>query len=268
MKIFILSDMEGVNGAVFGGYSPKKPRKSNDEDKDSRRRMTGEVNAACQGCMAMGARNIMLYEAHIFYREALPKWIHMTRDGFPQNPKYDAMIFVGQHAKAGVKNAVLSHTGSGRSISHFWVNGREFGEFGICAAYMGYYNIPTIFIAGDRAAVNEAKALIPNIESVSVEEGLGNHSAVCLSHRRATQLIQEGVSRAIRRRDACQPLRIKGPVTMAMEFRYSAIADEHARIPGVRRLNDKTTLWQAKNYILALEKYKNLAMSLAFWDRD
>ena len=261
-RIFILSDMEAVNGAVYDGYH--LPRSG--EDDYSRRRMTGEVNAAIQACVALGTQKITLYEAHAFYRQELPSWVAITNDGFPSNPRYDAMIFIGQHAKSSMRTAVRSHTGSSRSITRLWVNGKEFGEFGICSAYMGCFGIPTIFLSGDRAAAREARKLIPNIETVCVEEGLGNHSAVCLSHKRAMKLINERVGVALRRAPEYKPLCVKGPVEFKIQFQYCAIADEHARIPGVKRLNDNTTIFKGRNYLSALTAYKTLGMSLAFWD--
>ena len=67
--------------------------------------------------------------------------------------------------------------------------------------------IPLIFISGDRAAVQEAQAFVPNIEAVITQEPLFSHAAgifdkvqvLSLSPQKSRDLIRAGARRAIER---------------------------------------------------------------------
>jgi D-aminopeptidase len=126
---------------------------------------------------------------------------------------YDAVAWVGQHAKAGSEYAHIAHT-QNSSYLDLSVNGisiGEFGQFAMCASELG---VRSIFASGDEALGKEAKALIPGIETVAVKRGTTkgsgdehtthtylrrNASAVHLHPVKARELIKEGALRAVRR---------------------------------------------------------------------
>jgi len=77
---------------------------------------------------------------------------------------------VGQHAKSNTPYAHIAHTQS-FSMAGYSINGvsvGEFGQFACCAAFLG---VPVIFGSGDQAFTEEASALAPGIETVSVKRG-------------------------------------------------------------------------------------------------
>jgi len=37
----------------------------------------------------------------------------------------------------------------------------------------GYYDVPVIFVAGDKAVCDQARELLGNVETVAVKEGIG-----------------------------------------------------------------------------------------------
>jgi D-amino peptidase len=68
---------------------------------------------------------------------------------------------------AGANSGVLAHSQS-FGINGIAINGREVGEIGQVAAIAGYFQIPVIMLAGDRAACDELVALQPKAIVVGV----------------------------------------------------------------------------------------------------
>ena len=86
-------------------------------------------------------------------------------------PDFDAVAWVGQHAKAGTPFAHLAHTSSMRVVDQR-INGISVGEFGM-SVFMGVVmGIQPIFGSGDLAFCKEAAALCPEIVTVSVKAGV------------------------------------------------------------------------------------------------
>ena len=259
--MFVETDLEGVSGAVYGGYGLPKSK----EGKRSELLMTLELNALVEGAREAGIRKFIVCESHPFNRDYLTGGINVVnKEEEIQN--CDMLAFIGRHARAGLENAVLSHTGSSRSVIDLKVNGVSFGEFGLTAAYAGHFDVPAVFVSGDRAAADEAKALVQNIVTVSVSEGLGNHSAICLSPKKAQQSIKEGIIHAIHDRGKIKPLVVKKPVTIEYELKYPAQADRFALVPGVKKKNDRTVVYTCKNFKEAYRIYLATSLALIWWD--
>lgn len=261
LKMFVEVDLEGVSGAVYGGYGLPRSK----EGKRSELLMTLELNALVEGAKEAGVRKIVVCESHPFNKDYLIRGIDIVHK-IEQVQDCDLLAFVGRHARAGLEKSVLSHTGSTRSVIDFRVNGKSFGELDIVAAYAGHFGVPAIFVSGDRAAAAEAEDLIPNVTTAAVSEGLGNHSAICLAPTKAQKLIRSGIIRAIRNRKKVKPLVVKKPVTIEYELKYPAQADRFALVPGVTKKNDRTVIYTCNNFKEAYRTY--LATSLALVWRD
>ncbi len=217
MRVFIISDMEGVAGIcrwdqVSGGKALYE---------EGRRLYTEEINAAVRGARAAGAGEIVVMDCHgagkdWSFNSLIPdlldpgcewvvqsSWTEYTgilEDGC------DAALFVAMHAKAGTPTGVLSHTVSGTDWRNLWFNGTSVGETGINAALCGTWGCPVVLVTGDRATCDEASALLgPELETVTVKTGLGRFSARHLPPVRARELIEEAAERAVRRRDEMSP---------------------------------------------------------------
>ena len=102
--------------------------------------------------------------------ERFPRGARLLSRG-PISPPYyldasfDALFFLGQHAKAGTANAVLAHTYSSQSVEYYKINGVEYGEFGCRAAMAGEIGVPTVFVSGDDKMAAEARDLVPGSTS-------------------------------------------------------------------------------------------------------
>jgi D-amino peptidase len=218
MKIFIMTDMEGVCGVINHDDWVLKDSMYYEEGK---RLLTLEVNAAAEGFFDAGADEIYVADGHGaggITQALLDNRTYLLR-GFPEgwplglDKSFDALAFVGQHAKAGSENAHIAHT-QWFNYLDYRINGTSVGEFGqlaLCAAFLGVH---TIFGSGDEAFTKEAPALIEGIETITVKRGTTpgtgdeydcegyrnrNLSAVHLHPEKARKLIKEGAKRALDR---------------------------------------------------------------------
>jgi len=221
MKIYLMTDVEGVAG-VLNYVDYGNPHGIFFEE--TRTLLTMEANAAVYGFFAAGATEVVVVAGHgsgcgAINALILDKRAKLQR-GWIMGPyplgidnSYDAIAFVGQHAKAGSEYAHIPHTQNWR-ILDLTVNGISIGEFGQIVFCAGELGVPVIFGSGDRAFCKEAAELVPGIETVAVKEGLipgkgdecspeaysrRNEAAIHLQPETARKLIMEGAKKALQR---------------------------------------------------------------------
>lgn len=223
-KILIVTDLEGAGGV-------------NDADEqllpgqrryvESRRILTGEVNAAVEGAVEAGASEVVIWDGHDGSRTLSVDEIHVAAKLLQGKPTpanyylseklYDGILFIGQHAMAGTKGAVLAHSQS-FNVKRIAINGSEVGEIGQIAAIAGYFSIPVIMLAGDQAACQELTALQPRAVTVAVKRLAGPNSTLSLSHVEAKRQIEQAARKAVAQAKEYPPWKIAGPVEMTMEY--------------------------------------------------
>ncbi|MFO7945498.1 MAG: M55 family metallopeptidase [Armatimonadota bacterium] len=223
MKIYIMTDIEG--SAMISRFNQTR-----DATPEEKRRwhpfLTGEVNACVDGILDVDPdAEIIVWDGHgsggieekMFHKDA--KLIARGPISAPYylDESFDAVMFVGQHAKMGDRG-VLCHTYSSKSIEYYKINGVELGEFGCRALMAGTMDVPTVLIAGDDVAVEEARELVPNIEGAVVKWALNRELAIHLSHEAACDLIRKKARAACERIDEIEPYFFEGPYTQ--EIRY------------------------------------------------
>jgi len=227
-NFLIVTDMEGVGGVNNADEQLLPGQRRYDE---SRRLLTGELNAAIKGLFEAGAGRVVVWDGHDGSRSLSIADIDPAAEliqGRPtpanyylQDRLYSGILFVGQHAMAGARNGVLAHSQS-FSVERISLNGRSVGEIGQVAAIGGYFHIPVIMLAGDEAACDEIKELQPKAETVAVKRGAGKASAVSLSHEEARKRIHEAARRAATRVSQFPPWSVEGPVELKFEFKDKA----------------------------------------------
>lgn len=222
-RIFILTDMEGVGG-VNSWDEQTTPGQRRFEE--SRRLLAAEVNAAVEGALAAGASEVVIWDGHDGSRslsvDDIPPRARLIQgkptpaDFYMGDGRFDGLMFVGQHAKAGA-GGLLSHSQS-RNVRDITINGRSVGEAGQAAAIGGYFKIPVILLTGDQAACEEIRAIQPKAETVAVKRLVGKGSSLSLSHAEARAQIHDAARRAVGRIREFSPWVIEGPVEMRIEF--------------------------------------------------
>jgi D-amino peptidase len=253
MKVLMLTDMEGVDG-IFDKELQCIPNKS-PRWEESRKLLTGEINAAVEGLLEAGASEIVVWDGHWSGENLSAVDIHPKARlftgpgrGFELDSSYGAMIFVGQHAMAGAENGVLAHTESSEGVQNYWVNGKAVGEIGLEVIHAGSFGIPVIMLAGDTAACVEIRDLIPQIECAEVKSGVGRTAGFTLSHPAACALIRERARRAVQRLSEFKPYRIAAPVELKMEFTPVG-TPSHRHRPDIERLDDRTWVIRGKDFM-------------------
>ena len=250
MKIYMGTDLEGVAGVVSFSEQSFSDGRYYDA---ARKLLTAEVNAAVEGLLAAGVKEVLVDDGHgpgaVWFEDLHPaaRLLH----GRPLAPRpvreaivagYDACAMIGQHAMAGTAAGNLAHTQSSRTVDRYTLNGRPIGEIAQFALYCGALGLPLIFLSGDEAACQEVGELIPGITTVAVKVGLSRGSAISLSAAGARWRIREGVQRAVerQRQDPLPPLRWEGPFVLEKRFFFTDVADAAAAQLGAERVDGQT----------------------------
>jgi D-amino peptidase len=244
LKVFISVDMEGITGVVNWEEVNR-----NGKDYDYFRAvMTKETNAAIEGALAAGATEILVRDSHGSARNILPEMLNenakLLRDwsgGFKSmmegiDETFDAVIFIGYHAKAGTPNAMLEHTMSG-VVTDISINGISLPEAGINALIAGNYSVPVVFVSGDAAICAQAQDMFGKVEAVAVKKGIGN-AALNLHPEVARKKIRAGVEKALNNLDSYEPYRLKSPYTMVLKLKEEVTVNQKAFYPGAERTGD------------------------------
>lgn len=227
LKVFISVDMEGLAGVVTGSdVSPTGPDYGH-----FRGIMAAETNAAIEGAFRAGATEVLVRDSHGSKQNLLPNDVdpraRLLR-GASTGPRnmmegidstFAAVVFIGYHAKAGTPRAIGEHTSTGNVVD-FSINGVSLPEAGYNAAVAGLAGVPVVFIAGDRAVVEQVRGLLGPIEGVAVKEEV-NDASLGLSPKLAQDEIRRGVEQAIRNRSRAKPYKLNGPYTMVLKVRQA-----------------------------------------------
>ena len=209
MRIFVISDMEGVAGITRW----EQCGAGQDGYQEGRKLYTEEINAAVRGAFDGGATEVVVMDCHgagkgysfnsLVHADLDPRCEYVVQNEWTEYTGFleqgcDAALFVAMHAMAGNEKGVLSHTVSGTNWHRLKFNGTEVGETGINAALCGHWNTPVLLVTGDRAVCEEAEALLgPHLKTVAVKEGLERFSARHIAPQRAREMIQEASAQVV-----------------------------------------------------------------------
>ncbi|MGI9261099.1 MAG: M55 family metallopeptidase [Woeseiaceae bacterium] len=262
LKVFISVDMEGITGVV---NVDDATRGGKDYDY-FRQTMTREANAAIEGALAAGATEIIVRDSHGSALNLLPEMLNrnskLLRD-WSQGPMYmmegidesfDAAIYIGYHARAGTTNGVLDHTSSG-NVTDVSINGISMPETGYNALMAGEYDVPVVFVAGDKAVCDQAEELLGTVETVAVKEGIGA-AALNLHPEVAREQIRAGVERALRNLDDYGPYKLQPPYTLVLTLKTEQnIYRGAALYPGAKRTGDWELTYVADDVMEIIRAY-------------
>ena len=257
LKVFISVDMEGLAGVVAGAdVSPTGPDYGH-----FRAIMAGETNAAIEGAIRAGATEVLVRDSHGDKRNLLPADVdpraRLLR-GASTGPKnmmegidstFDAVVFIGYHAKAGTPRAILEHT-SNCNVLDFSINGVSLPEGGYNALAAGLYGVPVVVVSGDRAVVDQLRGLLGPIGAVAVKEEIGGDAALGMSPRRAQEEIRRGVEQAVRDRARARPYRLTAPYTMVLKVRQ-----ERPLHPGAQKVRDGEVTFTSPDLLAVLAAF-------------
>ena len=259
LKIYVVCDLEGVAGVVDhhqqccwdaakGWYAPYLAQ--------ARRLATLELNALVEGALEGGATEVVAWDGHGNFPGGLDvellhpecKLVMGAGDGGPAglDSSFAGLFQLGLHAMANTPRAVMAHSFDG-SLVGYWVNEMRVGEIWMNCYTAGLSSVPFVFLSGDRAAAEEAQALVPEVEAAVVKEGLAGQAgglsvlpALSLSPQKAQAVIRTGARRAMSRIGSVMPYRLEPPFNLRAQFTEERFAEPRAGQPHVKRLDAVT----------------------------
>jgi len=261
MKIYVVCDLEGTAGVVDFKLQCMADEKYYQQ---AIRLATLELNALIDGALEGGATEVYAWPGHGAFPGGVDvelvhpecKLVMHAGDAGPVgfDESFDTMFQCGLHAMAGAENGVLSHSFM-PFLKNVWLNGVKIGEIGMNVISFGEVGVPSVFISGDQAAVDEAKTLVPDIEGAVVKWGLEEkhklgalsvRKVVSLSPEKARRLIRETARKAMDKIGRIEPFKFNPPYTMKVQYTQAKYTDQIMRHEGIERIN-KTTVEQVKD---------------------
>jgi len=243
LKVYISVDMEGVTDVIHWNET-----NTGDDYQYYRTLMTKEANAAVEAAIECGAVEVFVRDAHSSARNIIPDMLNkkakLIREwsGGPYSMMegidntFDAVIFIGYHAKAMTQNAALKHTMSG-AILDLKVNNISIPEAGWNGLIAGYCDVPVVFISGDKAVCEQSKSIFGEIVTLAVKEGFGDAS-LNLHPEVSRDLIKAGVKEALKNIKKFKPLKLDPPYTIQIDFKQESLASKLSYYPGAERAGE------------------------------
>ena len=246
MRVYILTDLEGVTGVtLWGQVTPDHP----EAYRRAQQLLMGDVNACVEGCLDAGASRVTVLDGHGCPYNMLPELMHPRAEyicgkGFPRgwgmDEGYDVGMQVGCHAMNRTADGVLYHTQSHLSDARYWYNGRECGEIAQGALEFGHFGMPCVFVSGDEAACREAVDFFgEHCVTAAVKKGYGRQCARLLGPERTRGLIREGAQEALRRAHLIKPFAMEFPAQGKLEVLVEPV-DDNATLEQVIALPHRT----------------------------
>jgi len=225
LKVFISVDMEGIAAVVSG----RECGSSGPDYNFFRKIMTLETNSAVEGALIAGAKEIVVRDGHGSKNNILPGLLHKKAKllrGVTQRPEnmmlgidrsFDAVIFIGYHAKAGTKEGIIAHTSTGNVID-LSINGVSLPEAGYNALVAGLHDVPVALVAGDNWICSQVKDLFGEVAMVETKVGMGS-AALGLHPEVVQKMIRSEVTSALHRLDSFRPYKLDPPYRMVLKVK-------------------------------------------------
>ncbi len=256
LKIFISVDMEGIAGVIQGSDCS-----SSGKDYDYFRKiMTIETNAAIEGALAAGASEIVVRDGHGSKTNILPDLLHKKAKllrGVTTKPEnmmlgidesFDAVLFIGYHAKAGTKEGVLAHTSSGNVID-LSINNVSLPEAGYNALIAGLFDVPIAFLAGDNWICQQAKDLFGDVATVETKIGMGR-AELGLHPEVARDKIRLEVTNALKDLSRFVPYKLTPPYSMVLKVRR-----ERDLFAGAERTGEGEFTFTSSDFFVVMDAF-------------
>ncbi len=245
LKVYISVDMEGISGV----NSDNQTSAAGAEYGRARKLMVEDANAAIRGAFEGGATEVVVNDSHGSQRNLLPEDIDprvtlishsFKRHGMMEglDGSFDAVIFVGYHAKAGSPRGVFAHTGSG-VLSDLQINGVSVGEGGMNAVLARWYGVPLVMVTGDDVAVEEQRVTAPNVRGVVVKRAINSRAVALRPLVDTRREIQSAAKESVAAAKKAPPERLSA-YTVRMTFRDPTIPEVATAFREVRLVTPTT----------------------------
>lgn len=267
-KVYISADMEGISGIVGDDQVSAGAA----EYGRSRKLMAEDVNAAIRGAIAGGATEVVVNDSHGGQRNILPEDLDPSarlishsfkRYGMMEglDETFDAVLFIGYHAKADTPGGLFAHTGSG-VVRDLQIDGRSVGEGGMNTLLAGWYGVPVVLVTGDDVAVAQVREVATAARGVVVKRAINVRAAELMPLREARKEIEASARMAVAEAKKSAP---KRPTSVRVRLRYRNFTypEIAEAFPAIKRVEPDTieftasTMPEAYRLIRVLYRFIN-----------
>ncbi|MEO6222861.1 MAG: M55 family metallopeptidase [Vicinamibacterales bacterium] len=267
-KVYISVDMEGISGINGDDQTAAGAA----EYGRARKLMAEDANAAIRGAFEGGATDVLVNDSHGGQRNLLPEDLdsrarlishsfkrHGMMEGLDES--FDAILFVGYHAKADSPRGVFAHTGSG-VVKDLIVNGKSVGEGGMNAALAAWFGVPVVMVTGDDVAVEQQKETVSGVRGVAVKRAINGRAVELRPLADARREIQLAARESVAASRKSAPVRAAS-YTVRMQFRNFNIPEVATAFSEIRLVAPdtveftRTTMPDAYRLIRVLYRFIN-----------
>lgn len=256
LRVFISVDMEGIAGVVRGSDVGG----SEGDYQYFRELTTLETNAAVEGALEAGATEIVVREGHGSKTNLIPHLLHPEAKllrGVTDRPEnmmlgiddtFDAVVFVGYHAKAGTEEGILAHTSTGNVID-LSVNGVSLPEAGYNAIIAGLHGVPVVMVAGDNWICQQVRDLFGEVVTVETKVGMGT-AALGLHPDVVRERVRTGTREALAGLERFEPFVLDPPYEMVLKVRR-----ERSLYPGAQRIGEGVLTFSSDDFLEVMDAF-------------
>jgi len=254
MKVFISADIEGVTGVTCWDETDLNKA----EFAAASEQMTAEVAAACEGALEAGATEILVRDAHGDARNIiaskLPHEVRLIRDWAPEplmmmqglDKSFQAAAMIGYHSRAGSNTSPLAHTMTG-DFARITLNDCEASEFLFNAYSAAMFDVPVVFVSGDKGLCEEVGDLNPHIGTVAVKEGVGN-STISIHPELGVAHIRAGMAAALKSDLSKSHITLPDHFSVDIQFKEHHKAHTYSFYPGAKLKDPLTVHFEHAEY--------------------
>ena len=269
LRVFISVDMEGISGIAHSEMTSA----AGAEYGRGRDLLMRDLNAAVRGALDAGAAEILVNDSHgsmrnVRVEELLPPARLISHNSKPfgmmqgLDGGFDAVFFIGYHARAGNPDGLMAHTGSGAKVREIRVGGEPAGEGDMNALLAAHHGVPVALATGDEALVRELGDRLGGAEFVAVKRAIRRTTAELLHPEVTASRIREAAARALRNLpDAPSPP--EAPVEVEIRYTRPDLAEIASLLPEIDRSAPDTVRFRtgdmAEAYAIIRVLYRNLS---------
>ncbi|MHB1392019.1 MAG: M55 family metallopeptidase [Clostridia bacterium] len=262
-KIYVSVDLEGIGGIVS---TIQVGTVDNAFYSEARRLMAGEANAVIEGINQAGGLAVIgdshgnelnipieLLKGDFLLCCGQDKMLSMMGG---MDDTYSGVILLGYHSRFGTSMAIMDHTYSPTTLRELRINGVPVGESEINAEVAGYFNVPVLMASGDDVTMDQVRKSFPNIETVAVKKSIGRYSALCEPIDNVRKKLTEAAKKVTENIEEYGYLyKSKPPIRMEFVWNTAVMAELCTYVPGVVRVDERTTAYECDDYIQAFKLF-------------
>jgi D-amino peptidase len=161
---------------------------------------------------------------------------------------FDAVIFVGYHAKAGTEEGILAHTSSGNVVD-LSVNGVSLPEAGYNAIIAGLHGVPVAMVAGDNWICDQVQDLFGEVVTVETKVGMGT-ATLALHPEVVRDRIRSGTRQSLASLERFEPFVLEPPYEMVLKVRR-----EGSLYPGAQRTGEGELTFASDDFLEVMDAF-------------